>query len=100
MTAISKGHNTVLLDCLHTVLYAVIRKSIEKGKATCKVIIPANGEPVHVYVCEGVPHSEATKIWMYGMGRLAHNIVHMCFIKMFNCLLQFSNFCIYYERQE
>ena len=32
-----------------------------------------NGEPIHVHVCEGVPHSAATKIWMNGMVRLAHN---------------------------
>ena len=32
-----------------------------------------NGEPIHVHVCEGVPHAEATKIWLDEMIRLAHN---------------------------
>ena len=32
-----------------------------------------DGEPIHVHVCEGVPHADATKIWMDGMVRIAHN---------------------------
>ena len=32
-----------------------------------------NDEPIHVHVCEGTPHADATKIWMDGMVRLAHN---------------------------
>ena len=32
-----------------------------------------NGEPIHVHVCEGMPHADATKIWMNGIIRLAHN---------------------------
>lgn len=30
-------------------------------------------EPIHVHVCEGSPHADATKIWLDGMVRLAHN---------------------------
>ena len=32
-----------------------------------------NDEPIHVHVCEGTPHEDATKIWMDGMIRVAHN---------------------------
>lgn len=32
-----------------------------------------NDEPMHVHVCEGVPHKDATKIWMEGMIRVEHN---------------------------
>ena len=36
-----------------------------------------NGEPIHVHVCVGTPHANATKIWMNGMVRLEHNKSHI-----------------------
>ncbi len=48
-------------------------KICQFGKYTIFFWSRENGEPIHVHVCEGVPHSEATKIWMNGMVRLAHN---------------------------
>jgi hypothetical protein len=48
-------------------------KVCQLGKYTIFFWSRENGEPIHVHVCEGVPHAEATKIWMNGMVRLAHN---------------------------
>ena len=32
-----------------------------------------NNEPVHVHVCKGKPHEDATKIWIEDEPRLEHN---------------------------
>ncbi|WP_221174075.1 DUF4160 domain-containing protein [Selenomonas sp. AB3002] len=42
-------------------------KVCQLGKYTIFFWSRENGEPIHVHVCEGVPHAEATKIWMNGM---------------------------------
>lgn len=32
-----------------------------------------NDEPIHVHVCKGRPHGDATKIWLEKEPRLEHN---------------------------
>ena len=36
-----------------------------------------NNEPVHVHVCKGSPHEDATKIWLEDEPRLEHNKSHI-----------------------
>lgn len=43
------------------------------GKYTIFFWSNENDEPIHVHVCEGAPHKDATKIWLDGMVRVAHN---------------------------
>lgn len=52
-------------------------KVCQFGKYTIFFWSNENGEPIHVHVCEGAPHADATKIWMDGIIRLAHNKSHI-----------------------
>lgn len=51
----------------------MLPKICQLGKYVIFFWSKESNEPIHVHVCEGTPHAEATKIWMNGMIRLAHN---------------------------